>query len=202
MKNNSKVAALMSAVVNEFTTIAQLRSLAECKFGYAFVAKSTPRFAAPKTTAAMWAQQFGCEMPEVVKVTLVTNARSGGYESKVNKVATTEFTSDPLKGYQWVIPNVLKRAEKDGGLQLTISYTDNDKTGFVSEYVVGGNRFATADEVAFIKSRLYSSPKSQKQMAHGVSAADIVNVRNYKLSNILAIGKTPDVKKVWESLTE
>lgn len=199
---NDKVVSMMGTKVSEQTILAVCKEFGMCKMGFGFIAKSTPRFAAPKQTAAMWLNEFGTEMPTIVKVTKVSNARSGSYQNKVNKVATTEFVSGSLNGYEWLIPNMVKRVTKDGSLQLCIAYSDTDKTSFVSEYIINGERFATPAEVAFIKSRLYTAPASQKQLSAGVSFADIVSVRNYKFSNVLSIGKNPIIEQFWESLTK
>ena len=199
MSKKNNVVKMLAAKVNEFETIAACKNFAACKFGYGFVAKSTPRFQAPKQTAAMWAGEFGSEMPAIVKVTKVTNARSGNYANKVAKAGATDFVADGLNGYDWVVPNVIKRAQKDGSLQLCVTFTKGDKTTFESFYVVG-DHFATKEELAFIKARLYSSPASAKQLAAGVAPTDEVLVRNYKFSNIVCVGTTPEVEAYWKEV--
>lgn len=200
---NAKSAANLLAIseLNVFNTIAACKEFASCKFGYGFVAKSTPKFQAPKQTAAMWAGEFGSEMPTIIKVTKVTNARSGNYANKVNKAlgGGKDFVADGMNGYEWVVPNVIKRATKDGSLQLCVTFTKGDRTKFESFYVVG-DHFATDEELAFIKSRLYVAPASAKQIESGVSEEDVVMVRNYKFSNVLSVGKTEEIEDFWNAL--
>ena len=66
-KSNFSVSELLTAVVNVFDTIAACKDFASCKFGYGFIARSTPKFRAPKATAAEWAADFGNDMPNIVK---------------------------------------------------------------------------------------------------------------------------------------
>ena len=193
------VKSLLTAKVNEFTTIAACREFASCKFGYGFVARSTPRFVAPKDTAALWLATFGTEMPEVVKVTKVTNARSGNYGKKLEKAGAVDYEVEAPKGYDWVVPNVIKRAQKDGSLQLCVTFTRGDKTTFESFYIVG-DHFATPQELEFIKTWLYVAPPSKKQAAAGVAPADEVLVRNYKFCNVACAGTTPEVESYWKQL--
>lgn len=191
--------SVMSTKVDQFATINVCKHLKSCQFGYAFVAKSTPKFRAPKQTAMLWRDQFGTDMPTIVKVTKCVNARSGNYTNKVNKAGATDFVADGLNGYEWVIPNVIKRATKDGSLQLCVTFTNSDKTNFDSKYVVA-DHFATDAELAFIKERLYSAPSSAKQIAAGVAPTDEVFVRNYKFDNILKVGTNSEVEEFWNEL--
>ena len=202
---------LGNAVVNVFDTIAFCREMSLCKFGYGFIARSTPKFRAPKATAAEWVGQFGETMPSVVKVTKVTNAKAYDYEDAVNRQLNkqgeaADFKSDALNGYDWVVPNVIKRAQKDGSLQLTLLFKDSDKTTFETFYIVidcfnGTCRFATEDETAFIKAHLYVAPnKSVKQADMGIEDKDIIQVRNYKFANIIAVGTTPQIEDIWSKI--
>lgn len=192
---------LLSEKVDVFATIAACKEFAACKFGYGFVARSTPKFCAPKQTESLWLSRFGSAMPKIVKVTKVTNARSGNYSNKVNKAlgGGKDFVADGMNGYEWVVPNVIKRATKDGNLQLCVTFTKGDKTKFESFYLVG-ERFATDKELEFIKERLYQAPASKKQIESGVSEEEVVMVRNYKFDNVVCVGKTDDVEKYWKSL--
>jgi len=212
MSKTFGISELGNAVVNVFDTISFCKEMSLCKFGYAFVARSTPKFRAPKATATEWLEQFGDTMPSVVKVTKVTNAKVYNYENAVNRQLTkqgevADFKADALNGYDWVVPNVIKRAQKDGSLQLTLLFKDSDKTTFETFYIVfgfdGSCRFATEDETAFIKNHLYVAPnKSKKQSEMGVEDENIIQVRNYKFSNMVAVGKTQDIEKMWASITE
>lgn len=199
------VRELLSAVCDVFSVIAACKEFASCKFGYGFIARSTPKFRAPKATAAEWAAEFGSEMPNIVKIAKVTNAKVYDYAKAVNRQLekqgeAKDFTSDPLNGYDWVVPNVIKRAQKDGNLQLCVTFKENDRTKFETFYVVG-DHFATADELEFIKAHLYVAPnKSVKQSASGIADEDILMVRNYKFSNVVAVGKTPQIEEIWANI--
>ena len=210
MSKTFGISELGNGVVNVFDTIAFCKEMALCKFGYGFIARSAPKFRAPKATAAEWVEQFGNTMPSVVKITKVTNAKAYNFEDAVNRQLTkngseANFKADALNGYDWVVPNVIKRAQKDGSLQLTLLFKDNDKTTFETCYIVfefnGACRFATEEETEFIKSHLYVAPsKSKKQSEMGIEDKDILQVRNYKFSNIVKVGKTPQIEEMWASI--
>lgn len=206
MSKNS-VSGLLTSVVNVFNTIEFCKDISTCKFGYGFIARSEPKFRAPKATAKEWLERFGEDMPRVVKVTKVVNARVYDYEKNINKQLARqgndkvgEFKSDGLNGYTWVVPNIIKRADKDGSLQLTLTFKSSDKTSFAPIYIVK-DHFATDEEIEFITSHLYVAPnKSVKQTDMGIADDNIVMVRNYKFSNIVKVGKTKDVEDFWSSL--
>lgn len=206
-QSNFSVSELLIAVVDVFSTIAACKDFASCKFGYGFIARSEPKFRAPKATAAEWFEQFGETMPNIVKVTKVTNARAYDYGNAINRQLSKQgdaanFKSDAMNGYDWVVPNIIKRAQKDGNLQLCVTFKENDRTKFESFYIVS-DHFATDDELEFIKEHLYKAPnKSVKQSESGIADEDIVMVRNYKFSNIVAVGQTPEIEEMWESITE
>lgn len=202
------VRELLSVVVDFFETVSACKEFSSCKFGYGFIARSTPKFRAPKATSLEWFNTFGYEMPSIVKVTKVTNARAYDYAKAVNRQLAkqggdTNFESDGMNGYEWIVPNIIKRAIKDGSMQLCVSFKENDKTNFEPFYIVASERphFATDDEVDFIKSHLYVAPnKSVKQSASGIADEDIVMVRNFKFSNIIAVGTTPKIEEIWASI--
>lgn len=206
-QSNFSVSELLIAVVDVFSTIAACKDFASCKFGYGFIARSTPKFRAPKATAAEWFAQFGSQMPNIVKVTKVTNARAYDYAKAVNRALAKQgdeanFKSDAMSGYDWVVPNIIKRAQKDGNLQLCVTFKENDRTKFESFYIVT-DHFATEDELTFIKGHLYVAPnKSVKQNESGIADEDIVMVRNYKFSNIVAVGQTPEIEEMWANIAE
>ena len=207
-KSNFSVSELLIAVVDVFSTIAVCKDFASCKFGYGFIARSTPKFRAPKATATEWLNEFGETMPNIVKVTKVTNARAYDYAKAVNRTLAKQgdennrFKSDDMNGYDWVVPNIIKRAQKDGNLQLCVTFKENDRTKFESLYIVA-DHFATEDELTFIKEHLYVAPnKSVKQTTSGIEDEDIVMVRNYKFSNIVAVGQTPEIEEMWANIAE
>ena len=207
-KSNFSVSELLIAVVDVFSTISACKYFASCKFGYGFIARSTPKFRAPKATATEWLNEFGETMPNIVKVTKVTNARAYDYAKAVNRTLAKQgdennrFKSDDMNGYDWVVPNIIKRAQKDGNLQLCVTFKENDRTKFESLYIVA-DHFATEDELTFIKEHLYVAPnKSVKQTTSGIEDEDIVMVRNYKFSNIVAVGQTPDIEEMWANIAE
>lgn len=211
-KSNLSVSELLTVVVDFFSTISGCKELASCKFGYGFIARSTPKFRAPKATASEWFNQFGTTMPNIVKITKVTNAKAYDYAKAINRQlgkqgSDAEFESDAMKGYEWVVPNIIKRATESGSLQLTLTFKNNDKTKFETVYVVANDNvephFATDAELDFIKSHLYEAPsKSVKQSNLGIADDDILMVRNYKFSNIIAIDKTPQIEDVWEKISQ
>ena len=204
-KSSFSVSELLTAVVDVFNTIAACKDFASCKFGYGFVARSSPTFRAPKTTAREWLNEFGSEMPKIVKVTKVTNARAYDYAKAINRTLAKQgdesnFKSDAMSGYDWVVPNIIKRAQKDGNLQLCVTFKENDRTKFESFYIVS-DHFATEDELGFIKEHLYKAPnKSVKQSESGIADEDILMVRNYKFSNIVAVGQTPQIEEMWSNI--
>ena len=207
-KSNFSVSELLIAVVDVFSTISACKYFASCKFGYGFIARSTPKFRAPKATATEWLNEFGETMPNIVKVTKVTNARAYDYAKAVNRTLAKQgdennrFKSDDMNGYDWVVPNIIKRAQKDGNLQLCVTFKENDRTKFESFYIVA-DHFATEDELTFIKEHLYVAPnKSVKQTTSGIEDEDIVMVRNYKFSNIVAVGQTPEIEEMWANIAE
>ncbi len=209
-KSNFSVSELLDVVVNFFDTIEACREFASCKFGYGFIARSTPKFRAPKATSLEWFNEFGSVMPNVIKVTKVTNAKAYDYAKAINRQlgkqgSDAAFESDAMSGYEWVVPNIIKRAIKDGSLQMCVTFKDTDKTKFETFYIVATEtpHFASDAELDFIKSHLYVAPnKSVKQSASGIADEDIVMVRNYKFSNIIAVGKTPEVEEIWDAITE
>lgn len=185
--------------VNVFDIVALTARMAKCQFGYGFIARTNPKMIKPKTTAKEWEQTFGTPFEDVKKVTCVTNARAYDYAKAVNKVADTAFISDPLKGYRWLVPNVIKQAIADNSLQLTLTFKKNDKTTFNTRYFVG-DRLASEQETAFILAHLYIPKAPQKQLAHGVAEEDVILVRNYKFDNIYACGASKDIKNVWNGI--
>ena len=207
-KSNLSVSELLTVVVNFFDTVTLCKEFASCKFGYGFIARSTPRFVAPKTTASEWLNEFGTAMPSIVKVTKVTNARAYDYEKAINRQLTKQggesnFESGSMSGYEWVVPNIIKKTIKTGDLQMCVTFKDKDKTKFETFYIVADNapHFATDDELDFIKSHLYAAPnKSVKQSESGIADEDILMVRNYKFSNIIAVGQTPQIEEIWEKI--
>lgn len=207
-KSNLSVSELLNVVLDFFDTIDGCKELASCKFGYGFIARSTPKFRAPKATSREWFGQFGNEMPAIIKITKVTNAKAYDYAKAINRQlgkqgADAEFKSDAMSGYEWIVPNIIKRATESGSLQLCVTFKNSDKTKFESFYIVADNapHFATDDELDFIKSHLYEAPsKSVKQSELGIAEDDILMVRNYKFSNIIAIDKTPQIEEVWKKV--
>ena len=207
-KSNLSVSELLTVVVNFFDTVTLCKEFASCKFGYGFIARSTPKFRAPKATASEWLNEFGTAMPSIVKVTKVTNARAYDYAKAINRQLTKQgsesnFESGSMSGYEWVVPNIIKKTIKTGDLQMCVTFKDKDKTKFETFYIVADDapHFATDDELDFIKSHLYAAPnKSVKQSESGIADEDILMVRNYKFSNIIAVGQTPQIEEIWEKI--
>lgn len=199
---------LLYVVADFFGTICKAKEISSAKEGYGFIARSTPKFRAPKATALEWYNQFGTEMPNIVSITKVTKAKVYAYsktKTHLSKLSSnTKFENDPMKGYEWVVPNIIKRATESGSLQLTLTFKNNDNTKIESYYIIVHDgeepRFTTNVEMDFINSHLYIPPsKSVKQDTSGVDD-DIVIVRNYKFSSIVAIGKTTEIEDIWSSI--
>lgn len=207
-KSNFSISELLSVVVNFFDTIEACKEFASCKFGYGFIARSTPNFVAPKATSREWFNEFGSEMPSVIKVTKVTNARAYDYAKAINRQlgkqgSETNFKSDGMSGYEWVVPNIIKKTIKSGDLQMCVTFKQNDKTKFETFYIVASEtpHFAEGSELDFIKSHLYVAPnKSVKQSESGIADEDILMVRNYKFSNMIAVGQTPQIEEIWKNI--
>jgi hypothetical protein len=199
---------VMNGVANYFDIVAACKAYRTNRFGYGFIAKSEVRVSAPKATAKEWTETFGTEM-NVQKVTSVTNARAASYQNKVNNVLAKQgcdktFEAATMKGYHWVegAEGVIKRADKDGSMQLCVTFQKGDRTRFVTRYLVDGNRWATTEEEAFIKAHLYTPKASAKQIANGVAEENVVMVRNYKFANLLAVGKSQEIVSLWNALNE
>ena len=59
MERKMNVNELLNTSINVFDVMDLCRNLASCRFGYGFIARSTPKFRAPKTTSAEWFETFG-----------------------------------------------------------------------------------------------------------------------------------------------
>ncbi len=193
----------LESAVNVFETIEFCKNISSCKFGYGFIARTKPTFVAPKKTEKEWVAVFGCPM-EVYKVTMVTNARVYDYEKNINKQLENQgsegtFKSDSLSGCEWVVPNIIKRSNKDGSLQLVMTFKPKDKTSFKTFYICDGH-LASDEEMSFINNHLRDNGTSKKQADMGIAEEDRVLVRGYKFSNIVKVGKTKDVEDFWSSL--
>lgn len=207
---NFDLQELLYVVADFFSTICKAKEISSAKEGYGFIARSTPKFRTPKATALEWYNQFGTEMPNIVKITKVTKAKVYAYgkaKTRMSKLSSnTKFENDPMEGYEWVVPNIIKRATETGSLQLTLTFKNSDKTKFESRYILVHEeeepRFATNIEMDFIDTYLYIPPsKSVKQDASNVDD-NIVIVRNYMFSDIVAIGRTTEIEDVWNSIEE
>lgn len=187
------------------------KDIAANKFGYGLIVRSDVRVRAPKATAKEWFETFGTEM-HLVKITKVANARAYDYVAAVKRQleksgeSSDNFVGEKMKGYEWLIPNILKSSLKEGiadkdRMQFCLTYKDNDKTTFERFYIVGGDHFATQAELDFIQSHLYVASKSKKQTDLGIDPSEVINVRNYKVSNVVKCGKMSDVAEYWKLAT-
>lgn len=194
----------ISASANVFDVIAMCKNIVANKFGYGFIAKSEPKFKAPKKTASEWQAVFGTEMPNIIKITRVLNARCYDYEKAINRKLTadgkeSDFKADGLNGYEWIVYPIIKKSLKTNTLQLTVTFKSNDKTTFETKYLVGGE-IANEEQDSFIREHLYVAPQSAKQAAYGISEEDQIKVRNYKLDNVIVIGKANAIKSDWAEI--
>ena len=205
--NNIKVLATES--MNPFKVLETCKNIAANRFGYGLIVRSSPQFKAPVGTAKKWNELFGKEM-NVVKVTKVTNARAYDYCKAIKRQLEKQgsentFKGDKMLGYEWLVPNILKASLKEGicdkdRMQFCITFKQNDKTSFESFYIVDGDHFATATELAFIKEHLRPKSVSKKKTECGIAEEEIIMVRNYKVSNVVMCGKSNDMSKYWESI--
>lgn len=176
------------------------------RMGIAFIARASVYLVAPKKTAKEFADTFGYDMPTLTKVSLVTNSRCPKYEDKTNKALAKgcnepNFEAEAPNGCEWVVYPVLKRVINTGELLFTISFTENDKTSSESVYYVG-DRMATPEELVFIQQHLRPKSYSKKQAEHGlVNQSEQIQVRNYKLCNLVTFGTIGKVKELWQELT-
>lgn len=88
-------------------------------------------------------------------------------------------------GKSWVIPQLILKSDKDEN-QLYLRTTKRKTTIAESFYLVDG-RPATEQEVAIIKQFLQAPAPSKKQAELGIAEEDQVEVRDFKVENILAI---------------
>lgn len=176
------------------------------RLGIGFIARASVYLVAPKKTAKEFADTFGYDMPTLTKVSFVTNSRCPKYEGKTNKAlaksgSEPNFEAEAPNGCEWVVYPVLKRVISTGELLFTISFTENDKTSTESVYYVGERR-ASDKELAFIKSHLRPKSYSKKQAEHGlINQSEQIQVRNYKLCNLVTFGTINTIKEVWQELT-
>ena len=212
MKTSNFVKMLATTSVNPFDVLATCKDIAANKLGYGLIVRSEPKFKAPKKTESEWKEIFGSPM-NVIKVTKVTNARAYDYCAAVNRQLEKQGSSDTFKGekmlgYEWLVPNILKRSLKEGiadkdRMQFCITFKSNDKTTFGTYYIVGGDHFATESEMEFIKSHLYVAPcKSRKQADMGIADDDIILVCHCKVSNVVFCCKSDMVAGYCGTITQ
>ena len=209
MNKSNNIKVLTNSSMDPFEVLETCKNIAANRFGYGLIVRSTPQFKAPIGTAKKWNELFKKEM-NVVKVTKVTNARAYDYVAAVKRQlekqgSTKEFVGEKMLGYEWLVKNILKSSLKEGirdedRMQFCITFKKNDKTSFESYYIVDGDHFATATELAFIKEHLRPKSVSKKQTECGIAEEDIIMVRNYKVSNVVMCGKSNDISKYWESI--
>ena len=209
MSKKFNVSELVNVVINFFEAVEACKHFKSCQFGHGFIARSTPKFVAPKKTANEWFSAFGYPMPNIIKVSKVVNARSYSYGDAVNRQlskqgAEPNFESGAMNGYEWVVKDIIKRATKDGSYQFCHTFKKNDKTETKTIYITTDQtpRIVVGTELEFVKSHLYKAPSSPKQTSFGIADEDVVMVRNYKFSNLIAVGTTPQIEEIWQSITE
>ena len=209
MNKSNNIKVLTNSSMDPFEVLETCKNIAANRFGYGLIVRSTPQFKAPIGTAKKWNELFKKEM-NVVKVTKVTNARAYDYVAAVKRQlekqgSTKEFVGEKMLGYEWLVKNILKSSLKEGirdedRMQFCSTFKQNDKTSFESFYIVDGDHFATATELAFIKEHLRPKSVSKKQTECGIAEEDIIMVRNYKVSNVVMCGKSNDISKYWETI--
>lgn len=211
MKKVSKASVLLAASMNPFDVLAICKDIAANKLGYGIISRvKSIKFSAPKKTEAEWVAKFNTPF-NIVKVVKVTNARAYDYVKAVNRQlakqgSKEDFIGDKMKGFEWLVKPILKSSLKEGiadkdRMQMCVTYTDADKTKFESVYIVGGDHFATKEELDFINAHLYKAPsRSRKQEAVGIAEENIIQTRNFIVSNVAFCGKSDEVTKYWDAL--
>lgn len=173
------------------------------KFGAAMIVKSEPKFRGGKTCPFVG---------RVGKITLITNCRFGSYVNSVNvtlekKGIETEYKAAPRKGMHFVegmYPYILQSEKDSEQYYLTMNYRPSDKTTFEHVFVLDGNIVTDEDTIKDIESWIYAAPKKDnaKQTEAGLENEEQTKVVTYKLQNVMHIGKTYELKTVWDMLTK
>lgn len=158
-----------------------------------------------KTTAKEFEKTFGIEWTKVRKINFAKNVRAYNYKKNVDKKATNgkEIEQEKMKGFEWLSgwENVVKISNASGEKNISITYTDEDKSICQSRYVVG-DRFATDNELQFIIAHLRTKPTSQKQSALGIAEEQQIKFGTYEFGNIFAIGTNDKVEPIWTMFCE
>lgn len=192
--------------MNNTTNIESIYNLIKTistKFGSAMVVKSEPKFRGGKSCPFVG---------RVEKMTLITNCRFGSYENNVNatlekKGIETEYKAAPRKGMHFVegmYPYILQSDKDSEQFYLTMNYRHSDKTTFENVFVLDGKVVTDDTTRADIESWIYTAPKKDnaKQTEAGLEMEEQTKVVTYKLQNIVQIGKTHDLKMLWDMLTK
>lgn len=180
MENKLSEGCIIEKVVNVFDTISMCSTFAKNKSKYGIIVRSI--IEVPNQKRREWQEKFGHEMPFVYKI------------MKINNLEPIEHF--PLKaGYDWMVPNMVKRSSKDGSLVMCAALKMNSNVELSSCYIVEG-RFATDEEEIFISSCVTGN-QSDDQFGEtkNPESKDIILFRNYKFSNIVAIGTPEDINK-------
>lgn len=192
--------------MNNTTNIESVYNLVKTistKFGAAMVVKSEPKFRGGKSCPFVG---------RVEKMTLITNCRFGSYVNSVNatlekKGLDTDYKAAPRKGMKFVegmYPYILQSEKDSEQFYLTMNYRHSDKTSFEHVFVLDGKVVTDETTRADIESWIYVAPKKDntKQTEAGLEMEEQTKVVTYKLQNIVQIGKTHDLKMLWDMLTK
>lgn len=192
--------------MNNTTNIESVYNLVKTistKFGAAMVVKSEPKFRGGKSCPFVG---------RVEKMTLITNCRFGSYVNSVNatlekKGLDTDYKAAPRKGMKFVegmYPYILQSEKDSEQFYLTMNYRPSDKTSFEHIFVLDGKVVTDETTRADIESWIYVAPKKDntKQTEAGLEMEEQTKVVTYKLQNIVQIGKTHDLKMLWDMLTK
>lgn len=192
--------------MNNTTNIESVYNLVKTistKFGAAMVVKSEPKFRGGKSCPFVG---------RVEKMTLITNCRFGSYVNSVNatlekKGLDTDYKAAPRKGMKFVegmYPYILQSEKDSEQFYLTMNYRPSDKTSFEHVFVLDGKVVTDETIRADIESWIYVAPKKDntKQTEAGLEMEEQTKVVTYKLQNIVQIGKTHDLKMLWDMLTK
>lgn len=127
---------------------------------YGLIARTDLQFRSPKQTASEWYSLFGYEMPPIIRITKVTNAKA--HDCSKDEFKRLNFFFGISKSFEWVVPNMIMRNINNGEIRVCVTYYDNDNTSFRDFFVVE-NHFATSEELDFINSHLYTPQKKSAE---------------------------------------
>lgn len=191
------------ATSNEGTVMNAIsNALNRCQFGVALIVRSTVRLQGGKGAEKAFTDLFGGTI--ICKVSAVENVRGFDYGAAVARAGATGFVPSEKKGYTNLY-GVFAKADKTQKVQFRVCEDAHNRIGRIGHtYAIeqdGITRTASAEEYAWIEEHLYRAPNvGAKQMAHGVTAANVVSIRYYIVENVLHYGIPTEIRAKWKEL--